>query len=181
MSSTLQPGVAAAPDALAGLRGYRLPDPVAWWPPAPGWWLLAVLLLAVAAALGWWWLRRRRCTAAAREAQRELAQLRRGWPHGHDGAAAVRSLSRLLRRYTLARFARAEVASLTGESWLAFLDAHGGGGRFRDGPGRQLAEAPYRPAPDTSAGHAGPADGQLVEQLADLVEDWIRRDREACR
>lgn len=178
MSTTAPPGIAAAPDALAGLRGYRLPDPVAWWPPAPGWWLLGALLLVAAAALGWWGLRRRRCTAAAREAQRELAQLRRGRPHGQDGAAVIRGLSRLLRRYTLARYPRAEVAALTGEAWLAFLDEHGGDGRFRDGPGRQLVEAPYRPSPDASA---VPGDGRRIEQLADLVEDWIRHDRRACR
>lgn len=157
-------------DALAGLRGYRLPDPVAWWPPAPGWWVVATLLLVAAGVLAWWTLRQRRCTAAAREAQRELARLRRDQRQAQDPTAAVRSLSKLLRRYVLAKFARHEVASLTGDAWLAFLDANGGGGRFRDGPGRQLVEAPYRPVADRS-----------VEPLVDLVEDWIRHNREACR
>jgi len=157
-------------DPLAGLRGYHLPDPVGWWPPAPGWWLLAALLLAVAVALAWWWLRRRRRTAAARQAQRELAWLRRTAGQAHDAAAYTRSLSKLLRRYVLTVFPRREVAALTGEAWLAFLDRHGGGGRFASGPGRQLVEAPYRPAADLPVG-----------QLADLVEDWIRRNAEACR
>lgn len=161
-------------DPLEGLRGYHLPDPVGWWPPAPGWWVLGLVLLAVGAVLGWWWLRRRRRTAAARQAQRELARLRRNRLEAKDPAAFVRGLSTLLRRYVLAVFPRREVAALTGEAWLAFLDRHGGGGRFLAGPGRQLLEAPYRPARDAAA-------GESPDALAELVEDWIRDNRGAGR
>jgi hypothetical protein len=169
MPSALPP-VDPGMDPLAGLRGYRLPDPVAWWPPAPGWWVLAALLVAVAAVLVWWWLRRRRCMAAVREARRELVRLRREPGDGLDTAAQVRRLSTLLRRYALAQFPRREVAALTGEAWLDFLDAHGGEGRFGDGPGRQLLEAPYRRSID-----------QPLGPLIELVEDWILRNRGACR
>jgi hypothetical protein len=155
---------------LAELRGYHLPEPVSWWPPAPGWWLLlAVAVLAGALAL-WWVLRRRRCHAAARQAADELKILRGSLATRRDHAEFVRGLSRLLRRYVLAAFPDQPVAALTGDDWLAFLDAHGGDGRFRDGPGRQLVDAPYRPAADVAA-----------EDLAALVADWIWRNRELCR
>ena len=78
---------------------------------------------------------------AARQAMRELQQVRRAWQGQGDAAASARALSRLLRRYALARFPGQRAAALTGEDWLSFLDAHGGGGRFRDGPGRLLADA----------------------------------------
>jgi hypothetical protein len=62
------------------------------------------------------------------------------------------------------------VAALTGEDWLRFLDAHGGGNRFVAGDGRQLVDAPYRPP-----GHGA------AEPLVGLVAAWLRSNREVCR
>ena len=152
---------------LAGLRGYHLPDAVGWWPPAPGWWLLLGLSLVLGGLFVWWGMRRRRREAAARQAERELARLRAALDGQGDPAAFVRGLSRLLRRYALARFPGLGAAALTGDDWLAFLDTHGGGGRFRHGPGRQLADAPYRPTVTAPVG-----------ELAELVQAWIRHNRE---
>lgn len=165
----LPAGTDSLADPLADLRAYHLPDPVSWWPPAPGWWLLLALLCIFALVFAWWFRRRRRCRAAARQAARELAHLRAALAANRDNAAFVRGLSRLLRRYVLAAFPGHPVAALTGEEWLAFLDAHGGDGRFCSGPGRQLAEAPYRPAAQVA-----------VDELAELVRDWIQRNREVC-
>ncbi|MGD8590722.1 MAG: DUF4381 domain-containing protein [Chromatiales bacterium] len=154
-------------DPLAGLRGYHLPDPVGWWPPAPGWWLLAGLLLLLAIGLSWWVLHRRRRRAAARQALRELDELRTTLETDQDRQAYVRGLSKLLRRFALTRFARAEVAGLAGTDWLAFLDAHGGAGQFQQGEGLLLGEAPYR------------VDSEIpVERLGSLVEQWIRSNQE---
>lgn len=156
-------------DPLAGLRAYHLPDPVSWWPPAPGWWVLLALLLVLMTVVGWWLLRRHRCRAAARQAMRELELLRSALLADRDTAMFTRGLSILLRRYVLAAFPGQQVAALTGEAWLTFLDSHGGDGHFLDGPGRQLVEAPYRPAAPVAA-----------DELAGLVRDWIRRNREIC-
>ena len=158
------------PDALAQLRDYHYPDAVSWWPPAPGWWVLAgvVLLCGLFALL---YLRRRhRCRGAARQAMQELHQLRDTWRRQQDAAACARTLSRLLRRFAMAAFPRRDVAALTGEHWLRFLDQQGGDGRFNDGPGRWLIEAPYRPDAPAS-----------VDEVATLVEDWIRHNQETCR
>ena len=159
-----------ASDPLAGLRGYHLPEAVSWWPPAPGWWVVGALALALLAGLGWWAARRWRRRAAARAAARELAQLRATYVWQHDATAFVRGLSRLLRRYVLAAFPQQRAAALTGEDWLAFLDRHGGKGRFQHGPGRRLLSAPYQPAAVDA-----------VDELAALVADWIARNREGRR
>jgi hypothetical protein len=158
-----------ASDPLAGLRDYHLPEPVPWWPPAPGWWLLLIALLLLASLGAWWLLRRRRCHAVAREAARELERLQAALREDGDAGGFVRGLSRLLRRYALTAFPGEAAAALTGEDWLAFLDAHGGDGRFGAGPGRQLVEAPYRAAMDVA-----------TDELAELVRDWIRYNREVC-
>lgn len=156
-----------ATDPLAGLRGYHLPEAPAWWPPAPGWWLLAGLALLLTVVAAWWYLRRRRRLAASRQAMRELAALRQRLENGGDSVSCVRELSILLRRYALSRYPRQQVAALAGEAWLRFLDHHGGAGRFLEGPGRCLLDAPYRPEPVAAAG-----------ELLTLVEQWVTSNRE---
>jgi hypothetical protein len=56
----------------------------------------------------------------------------------------AREISVLLRRLSISLFPRTEVASLTGERWLEFLDRHVPGNPFTRGQGRMLVEAPYR-------------------------------------
>ena len=158
-----------APDPLAGLRDYHLPEPVPWWPLAPGWWLLLIAVLLLVALFAWWLWRRRRCHAAAREAARELQRLQAALDRHGDIAGFARGLSKLLRRYALTAFPGEAAAALTGEDWLAFLDAHGGDGRFAAGPGRQLVEAPYRATVDVR-----------TDELAALVRAWILHNREVC-
>ena len=168
---TTMPAATQGPalDPLAGLRDWHLPDPVSWWPPAPGWWMLAVLALILIAALWRWWLVRRRRSAAARAARSELKRLRESAASGDDPRGFAASVSMLLRRLALERFARERVAGITGAAWLAFLDETGGGDGFTTGPGRVLADAPYRP--HRSADQDGGVD---VGALADLAERWIR-------
>jgi hypothetical protein len=163
---------ALAPDPLAGLRPYHLPDPVGWWPPAPGWWLLALVVLAAAVGLVWWWRRRRRARAASLQAERELEALCGAFAADGDALALARGCSRLLRRLAVVRFGRAAAAGLAGEAWLAFLDARGGGETFRFGVGRALLDAPYRHPHD---GHRGTLD---APSLCTAVRTWIRRQRE---
>ena len=150
------------PDPLADLRGWHLPESVSWWPPAPGWWVLALMALVLTALLIRWLVLRRRRGAAARAAARELDALQARLVQDGDRAAFVQGLSRLLRRFAVARFPRREVAGLTGERWLVFLDTHGGGWAFRTGVGRVLADGPYRPVAEVPA-----------EALAALARQWI--------
>ncbi|WP_295442518.1 DUF4381 domain-containing protein [uncultured Thiodictyon sp.] len=160
------------PDPLAGLRDWHLPEPVSWWPPAPGWWLVAgVALVALLLAVRLW-RRRRRRGAAVRVALDELRVLRGQLGAGLDPLGFAAAISVLLRRLALTRFPRERVAGLSGTAWLAFLDATGGGEGFSQGPGRALAQSPYRnPAAATPQACADPA------ALGDLAERWIRANR----
>jgi len=160
----------ALAEALAELRGWHLPEPVSWWPPAPGWSTLGLAVLALAVWGGVSMLRHARRTAAARAALQELAALEAALARDGDVAAFLRGLSRLLRRFTLARFPRREVAGLTGERWLAFLDGQGGGWSFRTGVGRVLVAGPYRPGGEVKA-----------SELAALVRAWIARNARGAR
>ncbi len=144
---------------LSQLRDIHLPAPVSWWPPAPGWWLLAALTLT---ALGMIYLiyRRRRRARWRRAALAELGQLR-----GATGQQYLGEVSVLLRRVAVTRFPRHDVAALTGDDWLAFLDRTlGDGTPFQSGSGRVLASGPYthKAQVDAAALHA-------------LCERWIKR------
>lgn len=155
------------PSVLEGLRPYHLPESPDWWPPAPGWWVLAVVVLILIALFIRWLLLKWQRGAAARQALSELATLREQYQRDGDAAVHVRELSRLLRRFALVRFPQRDVAALTGEEWLGFLDQHGGNGRFVEGAGRQLLDAPYRSNPDAS-----------LQALLALAEEWVRHNRE---
>ena len=144
-------------DPLASLRPLHPPAPVEWWPPAPGWWVLAALLLVLLGLV--WWHRRR--TALRRAALLELAQLERSEP---DDTRLAIGVNQLLRRVALACFPRRQVAALSGEAWLRFLDSEAGGTGFCAGPGRLLATAPF--APVTRLERAA---------LLALAQQWIRK------
>lgn len=146
------------------LRDVHAPPPVSWWPPAPGWWLLA-LLAALLAAAAWWWLRRRRRQrlAAVSLARGELEGIESAFRTGEEPEEVVRRLSMLLRRVCISVFPRTEAAGLTGRAWLAFLDRSLPRPAFSEGPGRVLAEAPYRPS--VSAGE--------IEPLLALAREWL--------
>lgn len=138
---------------LIPLRDLHLPAGIGWWPPAPGWWILAGLaLLATLWVLRYAYAKRRR-SAARRLALRELARLRKAYDKNGNAAVLGIRLSLLLRRAMLAYAPRNEVAGLTGDEWLLWLDRGLAGNPFTDGPGRNLRELPYRrpggnPEPD---------------------------------
>ena len=150
------------------LRDIHLPAAPDFWPPAPGWWLLAGLSLILTATAGFVLWRRLRLH---RQRQRILAMLDR-LETGSAGEATpelLAQLSDLIRRLALARFPRHEIASLTGDDWLRFLDDSGGDGRFSSGPGQVLAQGPYmRELPDAVDSRA----------LTRLVRQLIRRNLE---
>ncbi|MDH3347463.1 MAG: DUF4381 domain-containing protein [Desulfobulbaceae bacterium] len=148
-------------DPLAQLRPLHSPDPITWWPPAPGWWLL-VLVIGTLIGLIVWQLRR---TKLKRAALLELKQIRAMQVSGEE---KIRSLSLLLKRYVLAIYPGKEVASLTGESWLRFLDQRLGqpSKPFQKGVGQVFGIGLYGPKIECD-----------LDQLCGLVSQWIKKNR----
>lgn len=142
------------------LRDIHLPQAIGWWPPAIGWWLAPLALLGVVALLIWLVRRWRRVTPI-KLARKELDALANAADLAPD--EKLRRLSILLKRVALATYDREQVAGLTGEAWLSWLDASLGEPRFSQGPGRLLMDAPYRPRPMAD-----------VEPLLALSRDWLR-------
>ncbi len=128
------------------LRDLHLPEAVGWWPPAPGWWVLAVLVAALLGRYLWRLLSHWRRGSARRLALRELSRIARRYAADGDAAKLAGDLSALLRRAMLAYAPRRQVAGLTGEAWLAWLDRGLEQPLFANGPGRAIAWLPYRGA-----------------------------------
>lgn len=125
------------------LRDIHLPEGVSGWPPAPGWWLLLVLLIMVSIAI--WALRHRRQRLCLRkQAMAELQRIEQAFAEHQDSQRLAGKCSVLLRRAAIGRFPRHEVAGLTGDAWLAFLNRHGKTALFDDEVGATLLQAPYR-------------------------------------
>lgn len=159
-----------SPLANIDLHDILAAPPPEFWPPAPGWWILALLVLVAVTLLGWWLIkmwRRRRLQARILG---ELASLSTDAPE-----QVASQVSILLRRVALMCFARPEVAPLSGEAWLAFLDRTGGNGGFVHGVGKILATAPYTAAP---AGDSNNHDNNKAnnDALITLARQWIKQN-----
>lgn len=150
------------------LRDIRLPEPVSWWPPAPGWWLLLAMSLVALGLVLW----HRRRTRRRRAALAEISRIREALDAGAAPVDALKALSIVLRRFAISTAGSAgahTVPGLVGMRWLEYLDAHSGGTRFRDGPGRLLLDAPYAPPDAVRADDA--------REIGDLLAGWIKTYR----
>ena len=104
------------------LRDLHLPEAIGWWPLAPGWWMLiAIAAIALAFAVRAWW-RVRAHSAARRYALRQLEDIEQQYDERQNPIAFGASLSAFLRRTMLAYAPRQDVAGLTGDEWLRWLD-----------------------------------------------------------
>ncbi len=160
----------AAKPGLQGLHEIRLPEPVSWLPQTVGWYALLGLVLL---ALVWWGYARWRQFTANRYRRLALAELTRLAGELERPGQRAQVLCRvpgLLKRTALSAFPRTQVASLTGEKWLAFLDRTMRGKEFAEGPGRLLRELAYMPS-----SHVEKLPKERIAELLGLARRWIER------
>mgnify|MGYP001556982421 FL=1 len=126
------------------LRDLHLPEAIGWWPLAPGWWVLLALVVVALAYTAWRLYKRWQFYAPRRYALRELARFEAEYLEHRDPVAFGKQLSELLRRGMLAYAPREEVAGLTGDDWLAWLDEGMPLPYFHTEGGKSLLDLPYR-------------------------------------
>lgn len=153
-------------NATLTLRDIHLPDGISWWPPAPGWWIVLVVLLLLL-ALGIFLYRRRQGQGVHRAALQELSGIQQAYAQHADDQQLVKALSVWLRRVSLSLYPRVNVAGLTGEAWLEFLDRDLARGkdpiRFSEGAGRALISAPYQAVARVDA-----------DELLSICRHWLK-------
>lgn len=148
------------------LRDIHLPTQVSWWPPAPGWWLvLGIILLFIVVAVLLY--RRYQVRKLYQAATQELQKIKQDYAQTHDDQQLVQQLSIYLRRACLTFYPRVDVAGLTGNAWLEFLDSvlenSKDPRRFGDEAARVLVSAPYQLQQQIDA-----------EVLLSLCESWSK-------
>ena len=156
-------------EPLPGLHDIAVPDPVSWAPQTIGW-LVALLLVVALSAWALVRIRRRKAANRYREvALSELVEIERALAEPEGRAVALSRVPILLKRVALSFGDRQQVASLTGDDWLAYLDTAYGGVGFRQGPGKVLPALAYDPAGIESL------DEDALADLMSLSRKWIRR------
>jgi len=156
---------------IHGIDEIMLPEAISWWPSAPGWQVLGVILVAwlllrVIRLVRYWWRNRYR-----REALRQLQQVQQQADGQMQDVVAV--IPYYIKVTALQAYPRAEVASLSGDTWLAFLDAHYSGPSFADGTGRKLLAVSYLPREQWQL------DDNESGRLIQMAQQWIAKHREA--
>jgi hypothetical protein len=165
LASSLADVKPIANDPVAGLVDIPLPHEVSLWPETWASRIAAVALLVATVVAIWQFVRYRRANRYRREALAELKEITRTSAKDMSPNELAVKLSLLLRRTALAAFPREQVAPLTGQAWLAFLDRTGDETEFSRGAGRWLACAPYA--------RTEPGDCQRSAPI-ELVRRWIR-------
>ena len=106
---------------LSQLKDIHLPDPVSWWPPAPGWWGLLILVI-ILTVISLWLYRRYQVNRWRKYALAECSQIKKSLTNESNQVQLAQHISTLLRRVAITRFPRNEVASLSGQNWIDFLN-----------------------------------------------------------
>jgi len=153
---------------LEGLHAIVLPAPVSWLPQTIGWYAVLTLLLGLGTWIGYRIRRRHRANRYRGLALVRLDEIERLLATG-DRVAALAELPELVKRTALEAYPRAQVASLSGDEWLSFLDRSYDGTSFTDGPGRLLPKLAYDPPAET-----GRPDSDEIRGLTNLLRRWIR-------
>ncbi len=167
------------PASLKHLHDIVSAPHVSWWPLAPGWYLLAATLFLALLWLVSFWRCYRRRNAYRRAALAQLDHLELQLHDLEQRQATLRELPELVKRTALAAWPRAEVAGLSGELWLVWLDNSWQRQRFTEGPGRLLPQLSY-----AAAEHLSALPEAEVAELVAMIRAWIllhQRPKRAAR
>ena len=154
---------------LANLHDIISAPPVSWWPPAQGWYMLVTIVLVGLSWYVWSWLCYRKLNAYRRVSLIQLKLLELQLKDVGQCEASLRALPELVKRTALAAWPREEVAGLSGESWLSWLDHSWQGQSFTNGVGLLLPQLAYV---DTDTLNSLTA--TEIDDLVHLIRNWIR-------
>ena len=152
--------------AIRGIAEVLAPEPVSWMPVTIGWRLLGASILLWVLYRGYRRYRAWQRDRYRRLALRELDALRELPP-----ALALAQMARILKSTALAAFPRTDVARLSGERWLDWLQSATEAPIFSERSRQLLIDSQYRATPDV--------DGEALELLARDCDAWIRQHRGA--
>lgn len=153
--------------ALQTMRDIAMPPQVSWMPQAWGWSVLAGALLIMLAVIGIGWILRYRANAYRREAVALVNVIEERLRDPAARREGLRDIAEILKRTALAAWPRSEVASLSGNAWVRFLEEHDDGGRMLQ---RLVDDFEYR-----GAGLDTDLPSDVCSELVVAARNWIER------
>jgi len=156
------------------LRDIHLPEPVSWWPIAPGWWIIIASIFLIIAVV---FISRKIYISKQlkRDIKAELENIKQQFQKTQNKSQLAKSLSILLRRASISYYPKADIAGLTGNNWLSYLDESktnsSADNSFQSDIGKVLLSAPY--LPDKSLYEDSKLDFD-AQRLIRLCESWLQ-------
>lgn len=141
---------------LDNLHDFYQPPPPSWRPQTIGWYTVFAIVALLFVWLAIHLVRRWKADRYRREALEELAHI------------DPTHLSALLKRTALSAWPREEVAALTGEAWLRFLNDSAGSPLFVSSPANRIEELAMKPSPLSV---------QDESVLRNASEAWIKKHK----
>jgi hypothetical protein len=154
---------------LHGIEEVQLPQAISWWPQTLAWQLLGLLCLGLLTAWVYHQAKRLWRNRYRRQALKQLSALENNASHWQQ---VVAQLPHLLKATALKAYPRSDVAQLSGQSWLRFLEAHYSGPAFSDKTGQQLLVIAYQPPERWCL-----TDAQ-AQRLTNRARTWIREHKQ---
>ncbi len=138
------------------------PDAVRFSFETPGWYLLCLFLFLVATFLFFRWLKRYRKNGYRRDALKTIARIEQNSP-SQNVANQLNDIWVLLKLVAMEAFGRQQVAQLSGNDWLEFLESTGKNTPFTD----------YKQHIVNSLYNTIPVDLKEMSGLIELSKQWI--------
>ncbi len=151
-------------NSLSQLHDIHLPPPVSSFPSGIGWWIIILLCLSIIIFFIHYLYNKQQQQLFRRLALTELQQIQTQSEYQNNPVLLLKALSDLLRRVAIIISPRTEVAQLTGQAWLRYLDKTGNTQEFTQGVGKVLLSGPYQKQL---------AESLDKEALIQLIHKWI--------
>ena len=158
---------------LTGIQEITLPESISYFPHTIGWKILLVVIVIVALVLGYnryrhWQANRYRTFALDR-----LAEIEREVRVPETRLRALSDLPVLVKQTALQAFPRDEIAQLSGDRWLEFLDRSGNTRDFSQGEGQLLPQLAYQ-----SSSALTNLSEQRISNLIISIRQWIKNHQD---
>jgi hypothetical protein len=154
--------------SLKGMSEVVVPAPINWLPTTIGWKIAALICVAYLLWRGHLYLQFRRRNRYRKQALNQLEALVSD--HGMS-PTLLAGLSRLLKATAAHCYPRREVAKLSGDNWLQWLERHGGAEVFSTDSQQLLAYGVYQAA--------GTTNSDAIATLTREIQLWILHHPEA--
>lgn len=147
---------------LQQLKDIHLPIPISMWPLAPGWIMLIILSTLILSYVFYRWYEAKQKKHTVKFALAQLKKLQGLTLHNPQNINIAAEISTLIRRTALHYFRREDIAGLSGEQWLNFLNRSGNTNRFNQEVANLITDAPYQKTTNKD-----------LTPLFDITKTWL--------